>query len=75
MIDFHLAQEKRRVAENTGQRVVEIKRHRARQLQCAIEFLLLRQTEFSALGSRVAGGDSQLLAFGIARRSGGEVGE
>ncbi len=43
MVGLGLAQEQRGVAQDAGQRVVEIQRHRARQLQRAIQFLLVRQ--------------------------------
>ena len=40
---LRLAQQQRRVAEHARQRVVEIQRHRPRQLQRAIQFLLERR--------------------------------
>ena len=43
VVRFHFAQNKRRVAEDTGQSVVEIKRNRAGQLQGAFKLLPLRR--------------------------------
>ena len=43
MVRLHLAQHQRGVAQDAGQRVVEIQRHRPRQLQRAIQLLLVRQ--------------------------------
>ncbi len=64
MAGLHFAQDQRGVAQDAGQRIVEIQGHGAGQLQRAIQLLLVRQPGLSAgwlgFGSGEAAGPKKL---------------
>ena len=60
MVRLHLAQHQRGVAQDAGQRIVEIQRHRPRQLQRAVQLLFVGQAGFPARRLRLRRGGGGL---------------